>query len=63
MNLLFTEYTSLSTKPIGNETGNGLGLSIVKKYAKAMNGRVWCESEPGKGATFILEFDKALELV
>ena len=63
MNLLFTEYTSLSTKPTGNETGNGLGLSIVKKYAKAMNGRVWCESEPGKGATFILEFDKALELV
>ncbi len=63
MNLLFTEYTSLSARPTGNETGNGLGLSIVKKYVKAMNGRVWCESEPGKGATFILEFDKALELV
>jgi signal transduction histidine kinase len=31
-----------------------LGLSIVKKMVEAMNGQVWCESEFGRGATFIV---------
>jgi len=35
----------------------GLGLAIVKKYVDAMNGRVWCESEQEKGASFFVEFE------
>ena len=35
----------------------GLGLAIVKKYVNAMNGRVWCESEPDQGSSFFIEFD------
>lgn len=35
--------------------GTGLGLSIVKNYATSMGGRVWVESEVGKGSTFLLE--------
>jgi len=45
-----------TTKGVGN---SGLGLSIVKKIVEAMNGRVWCESELGKGATFIVELPKS----
>jgi signal transduction histidine kinase len=30
-------------------------LSIVKKYAELMRGKVWCESEKGKGATFVVQ--------
>lgn len=54
---LFNKYQKLSAKPTANETSTGLGLSIAKKYIEAMQGKIWCESEIGKGATFIIEFD------
>ena len=52
---LFGKFVRLSARPTGGEHSTGLGLSIVKKMVEAMNGRVWCESELGKGATFIVE--------
>lgn len=52
---LFGKFARLSAQPTGGEDSTGLGLSIVKKLVEAMNGRVWCESELGKGATFIVE--------
>ncbi len=51
---LFGKYQKLSAKPTGNETSTGLGLSIVKKFVDAMNGRIWCESQEGEGATFFV---------
>jgi len=53
---LFGKFARLSAKPTGGEHSTGLGLSIVKKMVEAMNGRVWCESELGQGAAFIVEF-------
>jgi signal transduction histidine kinase len=35
--------------------GVGLGLAIVQHIAEGHGGRVWVESEPGKGAKFFLE--------
>ena len=53
---LFNKFQKLSAKPTGGESSTGLGLSIVKRFAEAMNGRVWCESNLGEGATFWVEF-------
>ncbi len=55
---LFGKFARLSAKPTGGEHSTGLGLSIVKKMVEAMNGKVWCESELDRGATFIVEFTK-----
>ncbi|TAE32754.1 MAG: hypothetical protein EAZ92_01240 [Candidatus Kapaibacterium sp.] len=59
MTKLFGKFARLSARPTGGEHSTGLGLSIVKKMVEAMNGKVWCESELGKGATFIVELLKA----
>ena len=56
---LFGKFARLSAKPTGGEHSTGLGLSIVKKMVEAMNGKVWCESELGKGATFIVTMPEA----
>lgn len=57
MGKLFQKFQRLSATPTAGEKSTGLGLSIVKKYVESMNGRVWCESVHGQGATFLVAFE------
>jgi signal transduction histidine kinase len=42
-----------TTKPVGQ--GTGLGLSLSHQIIDRHGGRMWAESEPGEGATFVIE--------
>ena len=39
--------------------GTGLGLAIARGFVQANGGRVWAESEPGRGASFSVAFPVA----
>jgi PAS domain S-box-containing protein len=43
--------------------GSGLGLYICRELVRSMNGRVWVESAPGRGATFVFELPIAEPLL
>nr|MBP7261828.1 sensor histidine kinase [Bacteroidia bacterium] len=52
---IFDMFTSAKRSGTKGEKSFGLGLSIVKQFVTAHHGRVWVESEPGKGAIFFVE--------
>ncbi len=56
MKKLFGKFARLSARPTADEHSTGLGLSIVKKLVEAMGGKIWCESQPGKGSSFKFTF-------
>ncbi len=53
---MFARYRRLSAKPTAGESSTGLGLSIAKRHMTGMNGELRCESELGRGATFVVGF-------
>lgn len=52
---IFQRFTQVGTRNFNNLEGVGLGLAISKAYAETLNGKIWLNSEYGKGSTFIFE--------
>ncbi len=52
---LFHEFEQLSDTNERKTGGSGLGLAISRRIIEEHNGKIWAESESGKGATFYFE--------
>lgn len=52
-NKIFDKFQQINDLRDGKPKGTGLGLSICRRIIEYHNGRIWVESTPGSGATFI----------
>ena len=57
---LFEEFYRTEEAKAMERQGTGLGLSIVKRIVEAYGGRIWVESEKGKGSKFSFALPKAV---
>lgn len=58
---VFERFSQLERDKLHTYGGTGLGLSIVKGFVELLGGKVWLESEPGKGSTFYFTMEYTLE--
>jgi signal transduction histidine kinase len=49
---IFERFRQVEAEKTRKYGGNGLGLSITKNLVELMGGKIWLESEEGKGSTF-----------
>ncbi len=57
--LIFEKFHQVSDQQAGKPKGTGLGLPISQRIVERHGGRIWVESEPAQGATFIMELPRS----
>ena len=57
-NQLFKKYGQVKSDAKRKFGGTGLGLAVSQELVEGMKGKIWFESEEGKGATFFFTIPK-----
>lgn len=63
LEIIFSQFRQVDETPIRQYGGLGLGLTVAQKFATFLNGRLWAESEPGKGSTFWISIPMKVSVV
>jgi len=53
---IFLPFVQYWKEDVPKVQGAGLGLAICKRLTELMKGRIWVESVPGKGSSFLFSF-------
>jgi signal transduction histidine kinase len=49
---VFEEFRQVGRHYTNKQEGTGLGLTLTRRFVELHGGRIWLDSEPGKGSTF-----------
>ena len=55
---IFERFEQVDASDAREKGGTGLGLAIARTIVDQHGGRLWAESEPGEGATFVIELPR-----
>jgi two-component system sensor histidine kinase KdpD len=58
---IFEPFYRAPAQADDGHAGSGLGLAIAKGFVETNGGRVWVESSPGHGSTFVLDLPAMVE--